>query len=128
MDMLPTSTVPATASPAVPAGRALAAYLHAAFNARAVAALLAALLDAKATVLEDWHYAWSALQCEGAGALLAELERVDSVNRGGLALPVEQPPADGGANHVPVGQRVQVCRRTPMHGYAGAYACTCVRA
>lgn len=111
--MLPTSEVPATTSSAVPVNRALRAYMHAVFNARAAAALLAALVDARATVLEDWHYAWSALHSAGAAALLEELERLDALNRGALALPVEAPPADGGAQHVPVGQRVQVRHCSP---------------
>ena len=115
-DLLPTSAVAATAALTAQPGRALRAYMHAAFNARAVAALLAALLDAKATVLQDWHYAWSALHRDDAAVLVAELERLDAVNRGGLALPVEQPPPDaGGGPHIPVGQRVQVRSPPPPH-------------
>eukprot|EP00892_Ulva_mutabilis_P000300 jgi/Ulvmu1/10270/UM060_0072.1 len=106
-DVLPTSAVPATAANTIPPGRALRAYMHAVFNARATAALLAALHDARPTVLQDWQYAWSALQRDDASTLLAELERLDAVNRGALALPVEQPPADAGGPHIPVGQRVQ---------------------
>lgn len=123
MDMLPTSEVPATTSSAVPTTRALRAYLHAAFNSRAAAALLAALVDARATVLEDWHYAWSALHSPGAAALLAELERLDALNRGALALPVEAPPTDGSTHHVPVGQRVQVRHCAPAQWRCDSHVC-----
>jgi hypothetical protein len=113
--LLPTAAVAATAcSPPQRQSAALQAYLHAAFNARKTAILIATLVAARDTLLTDWCYSWAPLRTGNTAPLLAALQRLDALHRGSLALPVDTPapqtPLPGSRVQVRVGPPPQAAR------------------